>query len=202
MFQFAHRAAPLFQFERTRIMATRRAIRFRRKNRVESKDASSHGRSGQITRDSDVVHPHAAGIDVGNSEHYVAIAPEKSTASQCSDSDVSPVIFGDLARFLKAHGIRSVAMQSTGVLLDSAVRRPGRRGFRSLPRQCPGYEKPARTQERRAGEPMVTKTTYVWTVAELVPSHIRDSHIADVLATTGRTRADARASASTACRSA
>ena len=26
----------------------------------------------------DVVHPDAAGIDVGNSEHYVAIAPEKS----------------------------------------------------------------------------------------------------------------------------
>ena len=26
----------------------------------------------------DVMHPDAAGIDVGNSEHYVAIAPDKS----------------------------------------------------------------------------------------------------------------------------
>src|SRR3954453_7396912 len=62
----------------------------------------------------DVVHPDAAGIDVGNSEHYVAIAPEKSAQPVqrfgCFTSDLR-----NLARFLKAHGIRSVAMQSTGV---------------------------------------------------------------------------------------
>src|SRR3954454_22549560 len=61
-----------------------------------------------------VVHPDAAGIDVGNSEHYVAIAPEKSAQPVqrfgCFTSDLR-----NLARFLKAHGIRSVAMQSTGV---------------------------------------------------------------------------------------
>jgi transposase len=62
----------------------------------------------------DVVHPDAAGIDVGNSEHYVAIAPEKSSEPVqrfgCFTDDLRNV-----ARFLKAHGIRSVAMQSTGV---------------------------------------------------------------------------------------
>src|SRR5450432_900190 len=62
----------------------------------------------------DVVHPHAAGIDVGNSEHYVAIAPAKSAEAVrrfgCFTADLR-----DLAEFLKAHGIVSVVMQSTGV---------------------------------------------------------------------------------------
>lgn len=62
----------------------------------------------------DVVHANSAGIDVGNSEHYVAIAPEKSAESVrrfgCFTGDLQ-----NLAQFLKAHGIRSVAMQSTGV---------------------------------------------------------------------------------------
>jgi transposase len=62
----------------------------------------------------DVVHPDAAGIDIGNSEHYVAIAPGKSEEPVrkfgCFTNDLR-----ELARFLKAQGIRSVAMQSTGV---------------------------------------------------------------------------------------
>jgi transposase len=62
----------------------------------------------------DVVHPHAAGIDVGNSEHYVAIAPDKSAEAVrrfgCFTADLR-----DLAEFLKARGIVSVVMQSTGV---------------------------------------------------------------------------------------
>jgi transposase len=62
----------------------------------------------------DVVHPDAAGIDIGNSEHYVAIAPGKSEEPvrkfRCFTHDLR-----ELAQFLKAHGIRSVAMQSTGV---------------------------------------------------------------------------------------
>ncbi len=70
----------------------------------------------------DVVHPDAAGIDIGNSEHYVAIAPGKSEEPVrkfgCFTSDLR-----ELARYLKAHGIRSVAMQSTGVYfaLSSAL---------------------------------------------------------------------------------
>ena len=62
----------------------------------------------------DVVHPDAAGIDVGNSEHYVAIAPDRSAEPVrrfgCFTADLR-----DLARFLKEHGIVTVVMQSTGV---------------------------------------------------------------------------------------
>src|SRR6516225_4867749 len=61
-----------------------------------------------------VVHPHAAGIDVGNESHFVAVPP---------DRDPQPVReFGswtaalrELAAWLKSCGIRTVAMQSTGV---------------------------------------------------------------------------------------
>jgi len=57
---------------------------------------------------------HAAGIDVGSAEHYVAVPP---------DRDVDPVQkFGSftadlhrMARWLKACRIQTVVMQSTGV---------------------------------------------------------------------------------------
>jgi transposase len=62
----------------------------------------------------DVVQPEAAGIDVGGSEHWVAISP---------DRDPEPVrCFGcftvdlrAMARWLIDKGVRSVAMQSTAV---------------------------------------------------------------------------------------
>jgi transposase len=62
----------------------------------------------------DVVHPDAAGIDVGNSEHYVAIAPEKS-AEPVRRFGCFTAELRDLASFLKEHGIVTVVMQSTGV---------------------------------------------------------------------------------------
>jgi transposase len=62
----------------------------------------------------EIVHPDAAGIDVGGSEHWVAISP---------DRDLEPVRrFGcftadlrEMSRWLVEKGVRSVAMQSTGV---------------------------------------------------------------------------------------
>ena len=64
--------------------------------------------------DLEVMHPHAAGIDIGNQSHFVAVAPSR---------DAQPVQeFGswtaDLTRmagWLKRCGVTTVAMQSTGV---------------------------------------------------------------------------------------
>jgi hypothetical protein len=61
-----------------------------------------------------IVHPKAAGIDVGNEEHWVAVPP---------DLDAQPVqSFGcftqglqEMANWLVRCGIETVAMQSTGV---------------------------------------------------------------------------------------
>jgi len=61
-----------------------------------------------------LVHPNAAGVDIGNESHYVAVPP---------DRDSQPVRhFGGrtaelrtMADGLKPGGIRTLAMQSTGV---------------------------------------------------------------------------------------
>jgi len=62
----------------------------------------------------DIVHPEAAGIDVGGSEHWVAIDPGRDTepvrSFGCFTSDLR-----EMARWLVEKGVRSVAMQSTGV---------------------------------------------------------------------------------------
>jgi transposase len=62
----------------------------------------------------EIVHKDAAGIDIGNKSHFVAIPP---------DRDNEPIReFGswtgdlhEMANWLKEHGINTVAMQSTGV---------------------------------------------------------------------------------------
>jgi len=62
----------------------------------------------------DVVHPKAAGIDVGNSCHYVAVSPklDKQPVREfgCFTQDLKR-----LAEWLVDGGIETVAMQSTGV---------------------------------------------------------------------------------------
>lgn len=61
-----------------------------------------------------VVHPQAAGIDVGNQEHYVAVPPhldaEPVRVFGCFTADLKA-----LADWLVECGIQTVAMQSTGV---------------------------------------------------------------------------------------
>jgi len=62
----------------------------------------------------DIVHPDAAGIDVGGSEHWVAISPDRDPEPVrrfgCFTADLR-----EMARWLVEKGVRSVAMQSTGV---------------------------------------------------------------------------------------
>src|ERR1700674_121800 len=61
-----------------------------------------------------VMHPKAAGIDVGNSAHYVAVRPERDPEPvrrfECFTADLHR-----LADWLQACGVETVAMQSTGV---------------------------------------------------------------------------------------
>jgi len=62
----------------------------------------------------EVVHPRAAGIDVGNSAHYVAVRPdcdpEPVRRFECFTADLHR-----LANWLQSCGVKTVAMQSTGV---------------------------------------------------------------------------------------
>jgi transposase len=60
------------------------------------------------------VHPDAAGIDVGGREHWVAISPERDEqpvrSFGCFTADLR-----EMAGWLVERGVRSVALQSTGV---------------------------------------------------------------------------------------
>jgi transposase len=62
----------------------------------------------------DVIHPNAAGIDVGNSTHYVAVRPNRDPNPvrrfDCFTADLHR-----LADWLEQCGVTTVAMQSTGV---------------------------------------------------------------------------------------
>jgi hypothetical protein len=83
----------------------------------------------------EVVHPHAAGIDVGNSAHYVALRPDQDPEPvrrlECFTADLHR-----LADWLKSCRVKTIAMQSTGVYPDSALRDSGRAWLRSLSGQC------------------------------------------------------------------
>jgi transposase len=61
-----------------------------------------------------VVHPHAAGIDIGSREHFVAVGPDavgpSVRAFGCATADLL-----EMGRWLKQHGVTTVAMESTGV---------------------------------------------------------------------------------------
>jgi len=64
-----------------------------------------------------VVHPHAAGIDIGATEHYVAVPPDAVAAGAatvrkfgCFTEDLDAMV-----EWLKACGVDTVAMESTGV---------------------------------------------------------------------------------------
>ncbi len=62
----------------------------------------------------EVVHPDAAGIDIGNETHYVAVPPKRDTEPVrrfgCTTGELR-----SMGGWLKQCGIRTVAMQSTGV---------------------------------------------------------------------------------------
>jgi len=64
--------------------------------------------------DLEVVHPDAAGVDIGNECHYVAVPPTRDTQPVrrfgCTTAELKA-----MAEWLKQCGIRTVAMQSTGV---------------------------------------------------------------------------------------
>jgi transposase len=62
----------------------------------------------------EVVHPDAAGIDIGNETHYVAVPPKRDSEPVrrfgCTTAELKT-----MAAWLKRCGIQTVAMQSTGV---------------------------------------------------------------------------------------
>lgn len=85
---------------------------------MRKREAATHskqaGRRKVDWKALEIVHPDAAGIDVGGSEHWVAISPDRDPEPircyGCFTADLR-----EMARWLVEKGVRSVAMQSTGV---------------------------------------------------------------------------------------
>src|ERR1700720_1474870 len=81
-------------------------------NRKQRRETTRKIQSDDLSLE--VVHPDAAGIDIGNESHYVAVPPTRVSEPVrrfgCTTADLR-----QMADWLKQCGIRTVAMQSTGV---------------------------------------------------------------------------------------
>jgi transposase len=87
------------------------------KTRSKSRTGQNHRaklKPQDCTQGLQVVHPKAAGIDVGNEEHWVAVPPDAAPypvqSFGCFTKDLKA-----MAKWLVECGIETVAMQSTGV---------------------------------------------------------------------------------------
>ena len=135
----------------------------------------------------DVVHPHAAGIDIGNQVHYVAVRPDRDPQSVrrfwCFTADLYR-----LADWLKNCGVKTVAMQSTGVYWIPLYDILEQRGFEVyLVNARHTKNLPGRKSDVQESQWLLKLHTYGST-EQLLPTPIRDSHAAHILAAKGRAR--------------
>ena len=81
-------------------------------NRKQRRELARKVQSEDISLE--VVHPDAAGIDIGNEWHYVAVPPSRDPEAVRRFGCVTAEL-REMVAWLKRCGIRTVAMQSTGV---------------------------------------------------------------------------------------
>lgn len=76
----------------------------------QTRKANKEGSSAPLR----VVHPDAAGIDIGSHKHYVAVPPERDNKPVRCFGCLTPDLHA-MARWLRVCGVTTVAMESTGV---------------------------------------------------------------------------------------
>jgi transposase len=84
----------------------------RRSNRRQRRELARRIHANDISLE--VVHPDASGIDIGNEFHYAAVPSSRDAQSVRRFGCVTAEL-KEMAAWLKGCGIRTVAMQSTGV---------------------------------------------------------------------------------------
>ena len=81
-------------------------------NRKQRRETMRKIQSEDLTLE--VIHPDAAGIDIGNESHYASVPPSRDNQPVrrfgCTTAELKA-----MAAWLKQCGIRTIAMQSTGV---------------------------------------------------------------------------------------
>ncbi|RQV96773.1 hypothetical protein EH220_05245 [bacterium] len=81
-------------------------------NRASAQNRKSP--KGRTAKSVPVIHPDAAGIDIGSSSHYVAVAADRAEAPVREFGCFTPDLHV-MADWLVSCGVRTVAMESTGV---------------------------------------------------------------------------------------
>ena len=110
-------------------------------NRKQRREMTRKIQSEDISLE--MIHPDAAGIDIGDESHYVAVPPRRDSQPVrrfgCTTAELKA-----MADWLKQCGIRTVAMQSTGVywiavydILEQAVRLERSTAGRHARNRCP-----------------------------------------------------------------
>jgi transposase len=84
-----------------------------------------------IHQDWSVLHPNAAGIDLGSRQHWVAIPPDRAQPSVRCFGTTTPDLEA-LAEWLHEHSLTHVAMEATGVYWIAVFQYLERRGFEVL----------------------------------------------------------------------
>jgi transposase len=83
--------------------------------RAKSRKKSSIAK-GSVGKDGlPLIRPHAAGIDIGSMEHWVCCPPKADGSAHVKTFGTTTIELMALAKWLKAEGIKSVAMESTSV---------------------------------------------------------------------------------------
>jgi hypothetical protein len=133
----------------------------------------------------DILHPDAAGIDVGGNEHWVAVSPERDAEPVrrfgCFTADLR-----EMAGWLTDKGVRSVAMQSTGVYWMPVLEvweRQGREVYLVNARHTKNLPGP---QERRAGMSVAAEAAYLRPAESQFSADRRDPNRTRAVAATGQ----------------
>ena len=114
---------------------------WREMNRKQRRETMRKIQSEDISLE--VVHPDAAGIDIGNESHYVAVPPSRNSQPVrrfgCTTAELKA-----MAAWLKQCGIRTSRCNQLACVLDRRIRHSRSCGFGSVLGQCPGDEESAR----------------------------------------------------------
>ena len=95
-----------------------------------------------------IVNEDAAGLDVGAMFHVVAIPADRAAEPVRTFQSFTADLHA-LADWLQSVGVRTIAMESTGVYWIPVYEISGTTRVRGATRQCAGHPERARTQDRR-----------------------------------------------------
>jgi len=132
------------------------------------------------------VHPSAAAIDIGATMHVAAVGPDRDK----EPARTFRTFTGDLERladWFARCGVKTIAMESTGGLLDPGLRDPGTARLRGEGGQRPGREACAGAQDRCQRCAMAPTTSRIRLTARQFPAPGRDRGAACLSAAAGTT---------------